>query len=615
MTSAEQEVVDISNRALDEGYEEDALGARLISRSTINKWRILDASTASTWEAKRLAYRLNSFGSLFYFCVRGLQKHKLQSNPDPRKNLHFQMCQTVMKDGLKEVIEIPRDHFKSTIYSECFPIWRALPFKEKDADFMRALGYSELFIEWQKRAHRQDIRMLLVSETIKNAIKLGSRIKKHYENNALFRELFPEVLPTTSCTWTNDSLHQERTDKGKIHGEGTYDFIGVGAALQSRHYDGPIIQDDLVGRKAARSEIEMANVIEYHQLLVGAMDSDNEDGGRDNDELIVGNRWSYKDLNSHVRANETYFNFITHSALGGCCKLHPHGEPIFPEAFNTRKLARWKQRLGTYLFSCQFLNFPINPEQCKFEKKNLRYFHYERTTDALAAPKIDNVNDPEMKLKNFRVAIRHHVVEGDVEEDVFPRNLQRYMIIDPNHSGQKGRCRHAITITGVSQNPRRVYLLKAWAKAIDTNSFVEEIFSLARAFKINKIHIETVAAQKYLKFHLEYYIQVNRYKMPEIAHIKFEDLKSSTTANAKIERIDSVVPITERGELWVDAYNCQEFLEEYEAYGNRAGLVDILDTLGYGPQVWKFDTVDDLELSRFMNHQVDRYRRSMRASA
>jgi len=37
------------------------------------------------------------------------------------------------------------------------------------------------------------------------------------------------------------------------HGEGTYDFLGVGGALQSRHYNGILIQDDLIGRKAIES--------------------------------------------------------------------------------------------------------------------------------------------------------------------------------------------------------------------------------------------------------------------------------------------------------------------------------------------------------------------------
>jgi hypothetical protein len=607
-TIAEQEVLDQVHRQEDFLYDE--LGASYVPRSVINSWKLIDASILKSQEAKKRAHRLNSHASLFYFAVRVLQKTKFQLNPNFRKNLHFQMCQVVMKDGLKEVIEIPRDHFKSSVYSECFPVWRALPFSTEDEDFMYRLGCSQLYIEWMRRAHKQDIRTLLVSETILNASKLGKKIRNHYDNNEFYKQLFPEILPGPSNTWTDNSLHQKRTPKGTAHGEGTYDFIGVGAALQSRHYD-LIVQDDLVGRDALKSETVMANVIEYHQLLVGAMDADVTNAGRDIDEIVVGNRWSYKDLNSHIRAEEPYYNFITHSALGGCCALHPQGEPIFPEAFNVAKLARYKARLGSYLFSCQYLNFPINPEKCKFNKKNLRYFHYERTTSALTYN--ENRYDKDKK-QSYRVAIRHHVNEGDVEEDIFPRNLTRYMIIDPNHSGQKGRCRHAITITGVSQNPRRIYVLAVWAKAVDTNQFIEAIFHLAKAFAINTIHIETVAAQKYLKFHLEYYVQTQRALQPEIAHIKFADLKSSTTANAKTERIDSVIPITERGELWVNANDCAELMEEIEAYGNKKGLIDILDTLGYGPQVWKFDDVDEEKLQNYFNLQQGRFRKAMRAS-
>lgn len=607
MANAAVDIADAIRRKEDaQGFERDALGASVVPRSTINSFKLIDLAHIRNNESKRIAHRLNSYASLYYFAVAVLKKNKFQLNPDYRRNLHFQMCQMVMKDGLKEVIEIPRDHYKSSVYSECFPIWRSLPFGPADEDLMLRLGCTPLYIEWMKRAHKQDLRTLLVSETIKNAVKLGTKIGNHYKNGELFKDIFPEIVPDSSCTWQNDSLHHKRTPEGCSHGEGTFDFIGVGAALQSRHYD-MVIQDDLVGKEAIHSEATMLSTIEYHQLLIGAFDSDNTNAGRDNDEIVVGNRWSYDDLNSHIRAHEQYFNFATHSALGGCCSLHPVGEPIFPEAFNVAKLAQWKKRLGTYHFSCQFLNFPINPAKCKFKTSNLRYFHYERDTSALAFN--ENRIDTDKK-RGYRVKIRHHVREGDVEEDIFPRNLQRFMIIDPNHSGQKGRCRHAITITGVHADPRRVYLLNVWAESCGTNELVEEIFSQARAFKINTIHLETVAAQKYLKFHLEYYIQVNRSRFPEIAHIKIADLKSATTANAKYERIDSVVPITERGELWINAVGSEKFLEEYEAYGNKNGLLDILDTLGYGPQVWRFDDVNELELENYINMQRQRFKRA-----
>src|SRR6185437_10601146 len=301
------------------GYKIGMLGEAYIPRNVINSFRLIPIETNWDNETKKTAYRLNSFANLFYFAVTVLRKNKFQLNPDPRKNLHLQMCLAVMKDGLKEVIEIPRDHYKSTVYSECYPMWRALPFGNRDIDLLQKIGCTDIYIDWMLKAHRQDIRLLLVSEVTKNAEKLGKRIRNHYETNEFFKELFSEIIPDSQCVWTNQSLHHKRTPEGMAFGEGTFDFIGVGGALQSTHYDASI-QDDLVGRDALKSETVMNDTIEYHKLIVGAMDADSEDGARDFDELVVGNRWSYKDLNSHIRMEEPYFNFITHSALGGCCK-------------------------------------------------------------------------------------------------------------------------------------------------------------------------------------------------------------------------------------------------------------------------------------------------------
>jgi hypothetical protein len=610
LNADEAQVYDAVMRA--EEYEYDELGARHIPHTTINSWKLIPTSGIQSPKSKRIAFRLNSFANCFYFGVQVLGKHKFQLNPNPRLNLHFQMCMVVMKDGLKEVIEIPRDHYKSTVYSEVFPIWRALPFTDDDADLMLKLGATHLYIEWMKRAHDQDIRILLVSEVTKNAEKLGKRTRRNYENNAFFTYLFPEIVPDASCVWTNNSLQQKRTAKGALQGEGTFDYIGVGGALQSTHYD-LVIQDDLVGREALKSETVMDDTIEYHKLLAGATDADVKDAGRDFDEIVVGNRWSYKDLNSYIRYEEPYFNFTTHSALGGCCSLHEYGTPIFPEAFNLAKLARLKKRFGTYFFSCQWLNYPINPEKCKFDTKNLRYYHYEHDIDSNAeTPFI--VNKEGAPVKKIRVKIRHHVAEGDVDEDIYPRNLTRYMVVDPNHAGAKGRCRHAITVTGVRQDKRRVYLLKGWAKACAIQDFVEEIFKTAIAFKINVIHLETVGAQKYLAFHLQYFITVNKGKQEweGIENIRIGDLKSSNTENAKFERIDSFIPVTERCEFWINANaNADDTtVEEMKSYGNTGALIDLLDTLGYGTQIWKFDDTDDEQLLEILNMRQQRFIRA-----
>jgi hypothetical protein len=603
-------------------YISDSIGGMFISRKIINSWRFLPFNKPGmTAEAKRLALRLNAFADLYFFARVILNFDKIQTTTDLANNLHWNMCSAVMKDGLKEVIEIPRDHYKSTIYSQAFPMWRALPFSDADADLLIHLGYPAIYVEWMRREHNQDTRILLVSETQLNAQKLGTKLSSHYLNNAVFRYVFPEIIPGAADTWTNESLHQARTPSGRQHGEGTFDLIGVGGALQSRHYD-ILIQDDLVGKKALNSEAHMNATIEYHQLLVGAMDAAVGNGGRDNDEIVVGNRWSYKDLNSHIRTNETYFNFVTHSALGGCCKLHPYGKPIFPEAFSVEKLARWRQRLGTYLFSCQFLNFPINPEQCKFEMKDLRYFRFIKDTSATPNPEYQSSHlDGARRLiaqttqRTYRPKIQHLVKAGAVVNDIFPRNLDRYMIVDPNHSGKKGRCRNAITVTGIDQETRYIYLLDVWAKATDPAIFVETMFKMAVAWKINKIHLETVAAQKYLAYHLKYFIELNRTKIPEIAHIKIVDLKYDNEKNAKKSRIESLEPIFARGEFWLPEHGASEFLEEYEAYGNTNGMIDVLDTLGYGPTVWRFDEVQEKDMARILQERQARFESALRQAS
>jgi len=602
------------------GLEIGLLGESLVPRSTILNYRLID-TLALKGNAKRLAFRLNSLMDLYYFSTVVLRRTKFSRNPDKRRNLHYQMCLLVMKDGLKEGIEIPRDHLKSTVYSECAPIWWALPFEHREEDYFVNLGYDDLYIQWMRRAHNQDVRILLVSETIKNATKLGGRIANHYESNDLFRELFFDILPTERETWTADSLHQRRTSSGRGHGEGTFDFIGVGAALQSRHYN-KCVQDDLVGREARKSAVVMADTIDYHQILVGATDSDSDDPGRDFDELVVGNRWSTDDLNSHIRKEESYFTWTTHSALGGCCALHPFGEPIYPEGFTKEKLLRWKKRLGTYHFSCQFLNFPIDPTKARINMGDFRFFHFEKTYGVFTTPKHTKWEDGEIikPASQYRIAIRHHIAEGDVEKDVYPRNLERFMVVDPNHGGQHstgepgkgGRCRHALVVAGILRDPRRIYVLDQWAEACSIESFIKKIFFLALKWKLTKVYVEAVAAQKFLLYHLRYFVARNRKEHPDLASIQFLELKSSQNINAKEERIDNFIPIIERHEVFLDANNSAELREEAEAWGQKRYLIDLLDVLSYIPQVANFDTADEDEVEEFLDKQKALYLKRVR---
>jgi len=515
--------------------------------------------------------RTNALGSLYYFIKNTLRRKRLT------ENLHKNWCRSLERDHLKDVYELPRDHFKSTICSEGFPMWRSLPFGTEDEARFRTLGYDDEFISFMKRMHRRDSRNLLVAENVTNAAKLGTRISGHYDSNAIFRVLFPEILPDSSCIWSNYSLHHKRSADASSHGEGTYDFLGVGGALQSRHYDGLVVQDDLVGRKAIESISVMDKTIDYHRLLVGAFEEQEPERGTktaaqsENDEFVVGNRWGYTDLNSHVREHEPEFTIVTHSALGGCCPEHPPDIPIFPEEFSFEKLTRWRNRLGSYHFSCQFLNNPAAPENADFKEPWLNWFSIEEPCET----------------NGFKKMIRHEVRDGVVRKDFPVAHLRVGMTVDPNHSGNAGmgRCRHAIMIVGEAANAE-YYLLDSWAKACGYDEFYGEIFNFAGKWSLTKIGLETIAAQKYIGHHILEMCRVKDRRLG-IVELKGEVEGPDGELTRKKEwRIRNVLaPIFEAGRFHTQR-KFQDFLGEYTTFP-KGKFVDQLDALAYIPQLIK----------------------------
>jgi hypothetical protein len=474
-------------------------------------------------------------------------------------------CDSLMRDRIKDVIEFPRDHFKTTVCTEGLPMWWALPLTQQDLDEFYQLGYNDEFIRFMRRVHDPCTTTLIGSENLTNAVKLGNRTRWHFESNSRYRALFPETLPTSSEIWSAISLHVKRPGIGGSRGEGTFDFVGVGGAIQSRHYN-RLIEDDLVGRKAIESRSIMDKTKEYHRLLVGAFESDN--ATHENDELIIGNRWGFSDLNSDIRENEPWFRFETHSALGGCCPQHPDGVPIFPEEFSVEKLAKFKKRLGPYNFSCQFLNNPIAPEDADFKEEWLHY--YDTYQDA-----------------NHFTKIKHEVTDGQVKADLSVRMLETTIAVDPNHSGNAGRCRHAIIVAGLS-GEGDYYLLDYWAKSASYDSFFDNLYLIARKWDIRRIGFETVAAQKYAKYHIQ---QRNRCEPNPLTIVdlkgEVENPDGSTSRNKEWRIRNVLEPIFSRGQFYCQRRH-QDFIQEYRRFPAKDATVDILDALAYTPQLLRY---------------------------
>src|SRR5229473_1768773 len=143
------------------------------------RWQILDVPDDPKSPKWKLVVRLNSLGSLYFFEKFTLKRSKLT------ESLHKPIIERLEADVPRFLFEMPRDHLKTTMTTEGRSMWRALSFNEVDEITMRDLGYRDEWIEWMKRAHNPARRILTVSETIGNAIKIGKRHDWHFLENEI----------------------------------------------------------------------------------------------------------------------------------------------------------------------------------------------------------------------------------------------------------------------------------------------------------------------------------------------------------------------------------------------------------------------------------------------
>lgn len=514
------------------------------------RWQPLPIPTLDKPEKFKMAVRLNALGSLYFFEKFVLQRSKLS------ENLHKHVLESLETDRPRFLLELPRDHYKTVMVTEGRTMWRSLPFTEIDEMAMRTLGYDDAFIAWMKRCHDPTRRTLIVSEVVGNAILIGTKIDWHYQSNQIFRHVFDDIIPRSAERWNNESKVHQCKERG-AQGEGTYDFLGVGGALQSRHYN-DITEDDVIGKDALESELVMNKTIDYHRLLIGAFQSYDNAAW-----TVVNNRWSPNDLSSWIRKNQPEFSIETHGALGGCCDLHPKGQPIFPEEFTLATLEEIRRIQGPYIFSHQYLNLSVNPEECIFQPEWLRYY------SPCSSPLIH---------QQGRHWLRHEVYDGKVAKDIDPNALVRSMVVDPNHAGEEGRCNHAIIVTGMDPETDRVYLLDVWARARSVDELMKNIYEKAELWNLKEFWLETVAAQKHLKTHIEYRNKVEK------RSLTVRELPAQHGKNAKIQRIEALEPLFRQGRIWV-RQDQTEFLDEYFNYPG-ARTWDVLDCLGYAPYTW-----------------------------
>lgn len=535
---------------------------------------------ADDYEGHFQSIRLNSLGSLFWFCknVAGYSRFS---------TLHEQICKTLQSEKLFMVMELPMSTYK-TRAGIALSIWWSLSFLESDERGMRELGYGDAWIRYMKAIHNQNNRTLITHEIAGQAMNIGRDVDACYRNNDMFRHTFPELIPDKECVWNNSEKFQKRLPGGDS-GTATFVYRGVGQALQGIHANA-IIQDDNCGKEAQTSLLKgdgrvMEDLIRWHKQVGTRFDPEVGESRR---QLVIGNRWCHGDLNAWIRNNQPEFKFETHSAEGGCCRKHPKGQPIIKE-WTMELLQRERDRLGRADYAHFYLNIETLPEEQIFDKSWLRKFEYRESNPTL--PKTD--------LRNI-LLIQHSVYDGTVIEDIQPGTLDIVILVDPNHAKKTKRKKSVIWSIGFDSESARIYLLNLWAEESTYSVLVEEMYKERHRWTGTLSGPPPVYMGKLALKLLSFYLKQRDKR--EKNHLEVNEFDDDDSLAAMKNRIESLEPTFKNRQIWHHPSQ-KEFVEAVENY--PACAMDALDVLGYFPSI--VDVSSSKEDNDFLAKQNERF--------
>lgn len=531
---------------------------------------VLQLASEGKADQLRVDQRVRCLVSPYYLVKIILHYYKLVQHLHQKELELF--CDQWAYGVLEQAVEWPRAFYKTTTFTIGLGIWHVLPVTQEDTDY--ALGVMKIPEDyWFSRVslHDQDATQLFAFEVIENAKKKLNIVKWHFEENETFRWLFPEIAyHGDERPWNNESLRIRRVGERRKDAEGTFDAIGVGGSLQSRHYS-LMFCDDLVGEKARKSQSVMEDTIGWYQRLNGAF----ENAGR-KVRFLISNRWGYADLNSWVRANQPEVNFHTRKAWE---VIDGEETPIFPEEYPMEKLFKIQGEMSKYDFSCQYLNEPIMPGE------------REVATEAIHFYEVDSDGTINCSCKQrFRAS-----------------QLFRYLHYDPyNAKGAGSKSCPALVVMGMSSDKHH-FVLDYFLGKENYGKIYDKIFHFNDTWRPRMFTYEDVGHQNLTKHHIETVTRSVEYKSK---HRNFPRIEGVKTGNQSKERRirEGVFPVIEK-KKFACRQKHQMLLKMLETFPHHVldHDYDLLDAISQGANLWRFPQTEDDRID--VQNQDDEYLR------
>ena len=228
----------------------------------------------------------------------------------------------------RAIILLPRKHLKTTLITIAWTI--------------------------QQLIKNPNLRFFITNERADNAKSFLREIKTQLEKNELFRELYGDWVNVKE-KWTETQIIIKPRDLTAK--EPTIQTGSVDTSLVSQHYD-RIISDDLVSRNNTGTRDQMEKVKQYWRDLISLL----EEGGF---QVDIGTRWHFDDMHGWLIENNPDWPQFIRSCY------NEEGVPIFPLKFTKESLARTREEIGSYDFSCLYMNNPVDDESAAFKRSQM----------------------------------------------------------------------------------------------------------------------------------------------------------------------------------------------------------------------------------------------------
>ncbi len=423
--------------------------------------------------------------SLYFFCKNILGYTKMSTVP------HQELCDFFTAGKKKKNLGLmPRGSFKSSVIT---------------------VGKNIKTI-----TKNPNIRILITSQTQKNAKKYFKEIKTHFESNKRLRALYGDFRKG-SIAWREDEIIVNK--RTIVRKEPTIMYSSLEKqTLTGMHFD-HIILDDVVDINNSSSPEQVQKTIDYYRYLLSVLEPD---GTLD----VVGTRYRFYDLYGWILDTENgereQFGLLKKEAWD------KNGVLIMPKVLTKEFLGRQRKTQGEFIFNCQYMNNPTAVDVSIFRSNQIKYF------------------------------------------EKAPLNVNYFMTVDPAVS-TKGHSDFTGIIVNAVDDEHNWYIEEALALKVDPSGLVAEIMRLAKQYQpMMALGMEEFMLEKFLKVNLVQEMEKQQFFFP---------IQSVPTNNrvSKEARIKALHPKFEAGQVYVrkDQYH----LIDQIIYFPQTKNDDVLDAL------------------------------------